>query len=235
MSVGRRVLAEAFGTAALVFVGPGAAMLSASTQVINHLGVSIAFGVIVALLVLLLGPISGAHINPAVTLTFWWMKRFPRRDVVPYVVAQCAGAMAAAFLLRALLGDVGHVGATIPSVSTVTAFIIEFAASALLAFVIFALASPRDIPALVPPLTIGATVFVGAYVTGPWTGGSLNPARSFGPAVASHTWTAHWIYWLAPITGMLAGAQYALRVRATRGTKRTGNGQRSEKQQTRDH
>lgn len=207
MSVGRRVLAEAFGTAALVFVGPGAAMLSASTQVINHLGVSIAFGVIVALLVLLLGPISGAHINPAVTLALWWMKRIPRRDVLPYVIAQCAGAVAAAFLLRALLGDVGHVGATIPSVSTMTAFAIEFAASAMLAFVIFAVTSQQNMQPLVPPVAIGLTVFVGAYITGPWTGGSFNPARSFGPAVASHTWTAHWIYWLAPITGMLAGAQ----------------------------
>ncbi len=207
MSVGRRVRAEAFGTAALVFVGPGAAMLSASTRVIDHLGVSVAFGVIVALLVLVLGPISGAHLNPAVTLTLWWMQRFPRRDVLLYVVAQCAGAVAAAFLLRALLGDVGHVGATIPSVRTATAFAIECAASAILAFVIFAVASQHNWQPLVPPLAIGATVCVGAYVTGPWTGGSFNPARSFGPAVASHTWTAHWIYWFGPILGMFAGAQ----------------------------
>ena len=206
MSVARRVLAEAFGTAALVFVGPGAAMLSTSTQAIDHLGVSVAFGVIVALLVWVLGPISGAHINPAVTLTFWWMKRFPRRDVVPYVVAQCVGAVAAAFLLRTLLGDVGHVGSTLPSVNPTSAFAIEFTATAVLGFVIFVVITLPDIPVLIAPLVIGTTVFVGAYVTGPFTGGSFNPARSFGPAVAAHLWTAHWIYWVAPISGMLAGA-----------------------------
>lgn len=203
----RPYLAEFAGTAILVLVGPGAVMVGTSTHLFGHVGVALAFGLVVTLLVAAFGATSGAHLNPAVTLAFWSVRRFPGRDVVPYVVAQCAGAIAAAFALRWLLGPVASLGATVPAVSLDRTFAVEFAYSGILALVIFAVATDERAPRSVPPFVIGATVFAGALVTGPLTGGSFNPARSLGPAVAGGQWTAHWIYWLAPIGGMLAAAR----------------------------
>jgi aquaporin Z len=198
----RRYAAEALGTFALVAVGPGAVMVSASTQAFGHAGVALAFGLVIAFVVASTGHLGGAHINPAVTIAFWSVRRFPNRDVLPYIVAQCMGAIAASFVLRWLLGPVGALGATIPALSIERAFAVEFGYSALLAFVIMGVATDERSPPGVAPFALGATVFAGALVTGPLTGGSFNPARSFGPAVAGGGWTAHWIYWAAPILGM---------------------------------
>lgn len=205
----RRYLAEALGTAILVLVGTGAAMVAASTRAFGHTGVALAFGLVVTLLVAGFGATSGAHVNPAVTLAFWSVQRFPGREVAPYVAAQCVGATCASFALRWLLGPVGGLGATVPALSLDRAFAVEFAYSAILALVIFAVATDERVPASVPPFAIGATVFAGALVTGPLTGGSFNPARSLGPAVAGGGWAAHWLYWAAPIGGMLAAARLA--------------------------
>ena len=130
------------------------------------------------------------------------MRRFPARDVAPYMAAQCVGAVAAAFALRWLLEPVGGLGATVPTVSLGRAFAVEFGYSAILAFVIMGVATDERAPAAVAPFALGATVFAGALVTGPLTGGSFNPARSLGPAVAGGGWTARWVYWLAPTLGM---------------------------------
>ncbi len=202
----RRVVAEALGTAILVLVGPGAAMVAARTHAFGSAGVALAFGLVVAMVVSAFGGISGAHVNPAVTIAFWSTGRFERRDVLPYVVAQCAGAVGAAFVLRWLLGAVGGLGATVPALSLGRAFAVEAGYSAILAFVIFAVATDPRVPRSVPPFAIGATVAAGALVTGPLTGGSFNPARTLGPAVAGGGFAAHWLYWLAPITGMILGA-----------------------------
>jgi glycerol uptake facilitator-like aquaporin len=107
----RCYVAEAVGTAILVLVGPGAAMVAAATHAFGHAGVALAFGLVVALLVAALGTTSGAHLNPAVTLAFWSARRFPARAVAPYVLAQCAGAVAASLALRWILGPVGRLGA----------------------------------------------------------------------------------------------------------------------------
>ena len=123
------------------------------------------------------------------------------------MAAQCAGAVLASCVLRWLLGPVGGVGATVPALTLGRAFAVEFGYSAILALVILAVATDERVPASVPPFVIGATVLAGALVTGPLTGGSFNPARSLGPAVAGGGWTAHWLYWAAPITGMLAAAR----------------------------
>ena len=200
----RRCAAEAVGTFALVAIGPGAAMVAAKTQAFGHAGVALAFGLAVTLVVASSGHIGGAHINPAVTLGFWSLGRFPARDVVPYIGAQCAGAIAASALSVWLLGPVGDFGATIPSVTVARAFVVEMGYTALLGFVILGATDERS-PAAAVPFAIGATVYAGALVTGPLTGGSFNPARSLGPAVVGGVWTAHWLYWLAPIVGMVIG------------------------------
>jgi aquaporin NIP len=201
----RRYAAEAIGTFVLVAIGPGAAMVAAKTQAFGHSGVALAFGLAVMLCVAAFGHLSGAHINPAVTLGFWSVRRFPTREVPAYILAQCVGAIVSSALLGWLLGPVGNFGATTPALSIAQSFVVEAGYTALLGFVIMSVATDERSPAALPPFAIGATVFAGALVTGPLTGGSFNPARSLGPAVIGHIWTAHWLYWLAPILGAVVG------------------------------
>ena len=199
----RRYIAEAIGTFALVAIGPGAVMVAARTSAFGGQGVALAFGLVVTIVVAATGHLGGAHINPAVTLGFWSVGRFPTRDVVPYIFAQRLGAVAASAALAWILGPVGNFGATLPALSLGRAFAVEAAYSALLGFVIISVATDARTPPSVAPFAIGATVFAGALVTGPLTGGSFNPARSLGPAVVGGVWTTHWLYWAAPIIGML--------------------------------
>jgi aquaporin Z len=220
----RRYVAELVGTAILVLVGPGAAMVSASTGAFGHTGVALAFGLAVCFLVSALGTTSGAHLNPAVTLAFWSVDRFPGRDVAPYVAAQCGGAVLASLVLRWVLGPVGAMGATLPSIRLDRAFAVEAGYSAILALVIFGVATDERVPRSVPPFAVGAAVFAGALVTGPLTGGSFNPARSLGPAVAGGGWSAHWLYWAAPITGMLLAARCYEYLRGARGADTVPHG-----------
>jgi aquaporin NIP len=201
----KRYAAELIGTFALVALGPGAVMVSVSTQAFGHAGIALAFGLVVTVVVASTGHLGGAHINPAVTIGFWSSGRFPVRDVPFYIVAQCLGAAAASALSLWLLGPVADLGATIPTVSIGRAFVIELFFTAFLGFVIMAVATDERSPVAVAPFAIGATVFLGALVTGPFTGGSFNPARSLGPAIIGGNWTAHWIYWIAPIAGMTGG------------------------------
>lgn len=198
-----RLLEECFGTALLVLVGPGAIMVAERTGWWGQAGVSIAFGLVVAAVVALFG----AHINPSVTIAFWVTGRFPSREVLPYVASQLTGAVAGALLLRFVLGSVARIGATYPSTTVGRAFAIEFTWSALLALVVFLVTTSSRLPnrarLWLPSLAIGGTVALGAYVTGPYTGGSFNPARTFGPAIAGGEWSAHWLYWVAPTLGMM--------------------------------
>jgi len=199
----RRCVAEAIGTFALVVIGPGAVMVAARTHAFGASGVALAFGLAVTLVVASTGHLGGAHINPAVTIGFWSVKRFSGRDVLPYVLAQCVGAVGASFLCGWLLGPVGVFGATLPNLPLAQSFVVEAGYSGLLGFVIMGVATDGRTAPAVAPFAIGATVFAGALVTGPLTGGSFNPARSLGPALASGVWTAHWLYWIAPIGGMV--------------------------------
>lgn len=208
----RSCFAEALGTCILVLLGPGAVIVSTSTQAFGHTGIALAFGLVVTLLVASIGPISGAHLNPAVTIAFWSVNRFPTDRILPYIAAQCAGAIAGALALSWLFGAVGNSGATVPALDTTRSFAIEAGFSFILAFTIFAVASDERNAAVVAPLIIGTTVFVGALVTGPLTGGSFNPARSLGPAVAGNIWQAHWLYWAAPVLGMVVAAQVYVRL-----------------------
>ena len=199
----RRYVSEALGTFTLVAIGPGAAMVSAKTGAFGHAGIALAFGLVVCLVVASSGHLGGAHINPAVTIGFWSVRRFPGRDVVPYVVAQCIGAIAASAVLVWLLGPVGNFGATVPAIPVARAFVVELGYSAILGFVIMGVATDARTPPAIAPFAIGATVLAGALVTGPLTGGSFNPARTLGPAVVGGVWTAHWLYWFAPMVGVV--------------------------------
>jgi MIP family channel proteins len=204
----RRLTAEAIGTFFLVLIGPGAAMVNAwGGGVLGVSGIALAFAFVVIAMVYALGHVSGAHINPAVTVAFWSARRFPARDVIPYVVAQCAGATAGAATLRGVLGPVGHLGATLPAISIGATFAIEWLLSFVLMLVIMAVATDERVAPGFAPLAVGLTVGFCALTAGPLTGASMNPARSLGPAVVGGFWTAHWVYWLAPITGMVAAAR----------------------------
>lgn len=202
-------MAEAIGTFFLVLIGPGAAMVNAHTNgVITHPGVALSFAFVVCAMVYTLGHVSGAHINPAVTIAFWTGRRFPGRDVLPYIVSQCIGASAAAFVLRAMLGGVSRAAATIPAISIGGAFAIEWLLSFVLMLVIMAVATDERVAEGFAGIAVGFTVGMDALMGGPLTGASMNPARSFGPALSAGVWDAHWIYWVAPITGTIA-AVYA--------------------------
>lgn len=207
-SLTRRCIAELFGTFVLVALGPGAVMVAARTHAFGPAGVALAFGLAVTLVVASTGHIGGAHINPAVTLGFWSIGRFRSSDVLPYIVAQCVGAVLASFLCGWLLGPVGSFGATIPALPLAQSFVVEMGYTGVLGFVIMGVATDERTPTAVAPFAIGITVFAGALVTGPLTGGSFNPARSLGPALASGNWTAHWLYWLAPIVGMVLAMHF---------------------------
>jgi MIP family channel proteins len=205
--LGRRMAAEAVGTFFLVLMGPGAIVVNALTGgALTPLGIALAFGLVILIMVASLGHLSGAHLNPAVTLAFWSSGHFPAADVVAYIVAQCAGAAGASLLTRAALGPAGHVGATLPTVSSGVAFGVEGTLSLMLMLVIMAAATDERVTEGSAAVVVGATVGLCALVGGPLTGASMNPARSLGPALAGGGWDRHWIYWTAPVLGMLAGA-----------------------------
>jgi MIP family channel proteins len=194
--------AEFIGTFALIFFGPGAGVVNAQTQALGHWGVAIVFGLIVAGVVTTLGPISGAHINPVATLALWVSRRFPSRLVLPYMLAQLAGASAAGFTLLALFGTEGKLGVTVPRGSDTQAFALE----AILTFWLILVAlrsSGLGLNGLGAGMLVGSVVMCEAMMGGPITGASMNPARSFGPAVASGIWISHWLYWIAPTLGSL--------------------------------
>jgi MIP family channel proteins len=204
----RRAIAEGIGTFFLVLIGPGAVMVDAYTGgVIGHAGIALAFGFVVLAMIYAIGHLSGAHINPAVTVAFWSARQFPGKGVLPYVAAQCAGALLASLTLLWILGPVGDLGATIPAISTGRAFAVEWLLSFALMFVIMAVATDERVAGGFAGLAVGLTVGFDAMMGGPLTGASMNPARSFGPALAGGIWIAHWVYWLAPITGMIAAAK----------------------------
>ena len=205
-------MAESIGTFFLVLIGPGAVMVNAaSSGAISHVGVALAFAFVVIAMIFALGHISGARINPAVTLGFWSVRRFPSRDVVPYIAAQCFGAIAASAILRSVLGTVGQMGVTIPAhasgIGAGSAFAIEWLLSFALMLVIMAVATDERVAAGFAAIAVGLTVGFCAMMGGPLTGASMNPARSLGPAVVGGVWDAHWVYWLAPITGMVVAAR----------------------------
>jgi MIP family channel proteins len=202
----QRAAAEAVGTFMLVFAGTGAIVISAThEEAISHEGVAASFGLTVMVVIYALGHISGAHINPAVTLAFAAVRHFQLRDVAPYWLAQLSGALAASLLLRLLFGDTAALGATRPTIQEAEAFLLEVILAFFLMFVITAVATDSRAVGQAAALAIGATVGLAALFAGPATGASMNPARSLGPALVSGELTSLWLYLVAPPLGAIAG------------------------------
>ena len=196
-------IAEGVGTFILVFAGTGAVMVNKiSDGAITHLGISFVFGAVVAALIYGLGHISGAHFNPAVTLAFWASGFFPKWKVLPYILAQCWGAIAASLILLITLGKVGNLGATLPLKDNwFQSFILEIVLTFILMLVILGSGLDRRAHIGFAGIAIGLTVGLEAAFMGPITGASMNPARSLGPALVGGIWQHHWLYWVAPILG----------------------------------
>ena len=204
----RRALAEGLAAFALVFAGCGAIVANTvHPGALGGIGVSATFGLVIMAMVYATGHLSGAHVNPAVTIAFTLTRHFPLRDAAAYVAAQLAGATAGAFVLLAAWSDKpAHLGATLPTVPAGTGLLYEVVLSAFLMFVIVAVATDTRAVGAAAALAIGGTVGLDALFGGPITGASMNPARSFGPALASGTWTDFWIYVAGPIVGAALGA-----------------------------
>ena len=198
--------AEALGTFALVFFGCGAIMVDAERGRLGQVGVSLAFGLVVMAMVFAIGHLSGAHINPAVTLALAARRRFPWAAVPGYWGAQVTGAIAAAIVLRSSLGDIADLGATSPSGSDAQSFVWEVVMTATLLVVIVAVATDARAAAGVAAVAIGGTIALASLVGGPISGASLNPARSLGPAFVSGDLDSLWIYLTAPLLGGVVGA-----------------------------
>ena len=210
----RSLAAELIGTFALVFAGAGAIMVDAKTHAIGHIGVAISFGLVIMVMIYAVGHISGAHFNPAVSLAFALTRHFPWSRVAAYWIAQGAGAILAAAILRGSLGNVAHVGATLPSGSQGQSFLWEVALTFFLMFVIMAVATDTRAVGEAAAIAIGATVGLDAMFGGPISGASMNPARSLGPAFISGDLHALWLYLVAPPLGAVLGALAYQYVRA---------------------
>jgi MIP family channel proteins len=169
-------------------------------------GVAISFGLVIMVMIYAVGHISGAHFNPAVSLGFALTRHFPWPRVAGYWLAQAAGALIAAALLRGSLGNHAHVGATLPAGSQGQAFLWELVLTFFLMFVVMAVATDTRAVGEAAAIAIGGTVGLDAMFGGPITGASMNPARSLGPAVVSGDLHALWLYIVAPVLGASVGA-----------------------------
>jgi len=204
----RRAGAEAIGAFALVFAGCGAIVTdTVHSGTLGAVGVSLTFGLVIMAMVYATGHLSGAHLNPAVTLAFALTRHFPRREALAYLVAQLLGAVAAAALLLAVWPSApADLGTTTPTVGAGSALAYEAVLTAFLMFVIMAVATDTRAVGAGAAIAIGGTVGLDALFGGPITGASMNPARSIGPALVSGDLHDLWIYIVAPIAGAAIGA-----------------------------
>lgn len=198
----RQALAELMGTFALVFAGCGAIVINqVSGGTITHPGIALTFGFIVLALIYTLGDISGAHLNPAVTLNFWLAGRFERAGVLPYIIAQTSGALLACLVLRLLFPDHLTLGATLPAGSVLQSFVLEFVMTWLLMLVILNVSTGAKEKGITAGIAIGSVIALEAMFGGPISGASMNPARSLAPALISGNLQHLWLYLLAPTAG----------------------------------
>lgn len=212
-----KYLAEIIGTFALVFCGTGAIIINQETAgVITHSGIAITFGLIVAAMIYTLGDISGAHLNPAVSLAFWIAKVFPGKEVAPYIVSQTIGAFSASLTLHYLFPKNSTLGSTLPAGAPLQSFILELILTFILMLVIMRVAKGGKEQGLFAGIAIGSVVLLEAMFAGPICGASMNPVRSIAPAVVSGNTQFLWIYIVAPVAGaVLAVFTYKILIKET--------------------
>ena len=201
----KKYMAEFMATFVLIFCGTGAAIVNEiKPGVITHVGVAIVFGLVVMAMIYTFGEKSGSHMNPAVTMAFAVQKVFPRNEVMPYIFSQLAGAVAASYSLKFLFPTSLALGGTIPSGSVMQSLILEFFLTFILMLTVLHVADKGKEKGLLAGLAIGAVVLVEAMFAGPVSGASMNPARSFAPALAAGHLEYVWIYVAAPVAGSIS-------------------------------
>lgn len=197
------VTSEFLGTFLLVFVGCGAIVVNdLYGGALGHVGVNAVFGLVVMAIIYALGNVSGAHINPAVTIGFYFAGRIGATEIPAYLVAQFAGAAVAGVVLLVLFPEHSNYGATMPAIDVPRAFLMEVLISFSLMFIILNVSTGHQEKGIMAGAAVGGMVTLLALFAGPVTGASMNPARSFGPALAAMNFEHLWIYILAPMVGM---------------------------------
>ena len=202
----RKLTAEFIATFILVFAGTGAIVVNdASSGTVSHVGIGLTFGLVVLAMVYAVGDVSGAHLNPAVTLGFFAARRFSALWVVPYIASQCAGAVLASLVLRWMFPAHATLGATLPAGDAVQSFVLEIILTFILMFVILSVSIGPKEKGIMAGIAVGAVIALEAVFAGPISGASMNPARSLAPALVAWRLDSLWIYLTAPVLGALAG------------------------------
>jgi MIP family channel proteins len=202
----RRLAAEMLGTFALVFAGTGAIVINdVSGGTVSHVGIALTFGLIVLAMIYAVGDVSGAHLNPAVTLGFFAARRFEGRWIVPYIASQCAGAVVASLALRLMFPANATLGATLPAGDAMQSFVLEAVLTFLLMFVILSVSTGSKEKGVLAGVAVGSVIALEALFAGPISGASMNPARSLAPALVSLRLDSVWVYLTAPVLGACAG------------------------------
>jgi aquaporin NIP len=204
MNQSKKYAAEFIGTFGLVFAGTGAIIINdLSGGAVSNVGIGLTFGLIVLAMIYAIGDVSGAHLNPAVTLGFFAARRLEAKMILPYVLSQVSGALTASLLLRGLFPQHQTLGSTAPAGPALQSLILEIVLTAFLMFVILNVSEGAKERGITAGIAVGAVIALEALFAGPICGASMNPARSFAPAVVSQHLGNLWIYVVAPITGAL--------------------------------
>jgi len=214
----RRLFSEALGTFLLLLAAAGGGILHAKGQ-ISLAAAVVAPGLTVLAIILFMGAVSGAHLNPVVTLAFALRHDFPTRRFLGYLVAQLLGATLACLFLLAVFGNVEHLGATLPGPGyhNWQALLMEIALTGGLVSVILGTASAAQNVGTIGALGVGGYIALAGLWAAPVSGTSMNPARSFGPALVSGDWSSYWVYVLGPVIGALIAVGFAVILRGPGG------------------